>query len=210
MTSAPLTPASSLIVCPYCDALHELAPVAPGARALCRRCGSTLIRNRPGAPLLVSVLSITSLILMSGGVFFPFLGVSSYGMSNESSVFGAALAFHGDLRPLSFAVLLMIVLLPVTRCIALVYTLLPLALGRPPLRHAVRVFRVAERLRPWSMVEVFVIGTAVALVKVAGLANITLGPAFWAFAAMIFTVAIADGYINRWSIWSALETRNGS
>lgn len=210
MTPTGLPPLDRLIVCPHCDVIHVLEDMEPGERALCQRCHSTLIRNRPGAELLVGVLALTSLILICAGVFFPFLSVSTYGFSHESSVFGAALAFHGRLAPLSFAVFLMIVLLPAIRYGALVYTLLPIGMGRPPLRHARGAFLLAERLRPWSMAEVFVIGTAVALVKVAGLASVSLGPAFWAFSAMIFTVAGADGFINRWSIWAEIEAKTPS
>ena len=45
----------------------------------------------------------------------------------------------------------------------------------PPV-HLSRVFRVAEQLRPWSMIEVFVFGVFVAYVKL-GVVEIGLLPA---------------------------------
>ncbi len=68
-----------------------------------------------------------------------------------------------------------------------------------------RAFRLSEALRPWSMAEIFVIGTAVALVKIAGLANISFGPAFWAFCALILVTAASDAFTSAATIWDAIE-----
>lgn len=201
---APL-PENRLIACPNCDALYRARPVAEGERWRCVRCHTTLAAPERGAFLRIAALALAALVLMGGAVFFPFLSVSQMGFAHATSIFRAALAFTGDLAPLSLAVLAFIVLLPVTRFAGLVYVAAPLAAGRRPLPGARHVYRMTEDLRPWSMAEVFTIGTVVALVKVAGLATVTLGPAFWAFLAMIVTVALADAQIDRWSIWQALE-----
>ena len=52
--------------------------------------------------------------------------------------------------------------------------------------------RLAEGLRPWSMAEVFAIGCAVSLVKIADLAHVSLGPAFWMFAALVVVTVAQD------------------
>ena len=84
-------------------------------------------------------------------------------------------------------------------------TLLPLVRGRPPYTMAASAFRVAEQLRPWSMAEIFVLGVAVALVKVAGLATVSLGPAFWAFAALVVITVLQDNAMCRYTIWKTIE-----
>ena len=55
------------------------------------------------------------------------------------------------------------------------------------------------------MAEIFIIGVAVALIKVAGIASITIGPAFWAFSALVIITVLKDQLICRFSIWQALE-----
>ena len=100
---------------------------------------------------------------------------------------------------------LLIVVLPVLRASALAYTLLPLRLGRPPAPGAERAFRLAEHLRPWAMSEVFLIGVVVALVKIGGLASISLGPAFWAMAALVMVVVLESSSLDEWSIWQILD-----
>jgi paraquat-inducible protein A len=99
------------------------------------------------------------------------------------------------------------VLIPILRVLLITYVLTPLVLGRRPMRHAAAAFRLSEDLRPWSMAEIFVIGVAVALVKVADLAQVVLGPAFWMFAALVIVTVLQDTFMCRWSLWRTLEER---
>ncbi|WP_331459607.1 paraquat-inducible protein A [Paracoccus liaowanqingii] len=201
-----LTTGRGLMACPRCDALHVEEDLDLGETARCIRCGTVLAKPRDGAFAQLIALAFTSVVLLVGAVFFPFLEVSTMGFGNASSLFDVALAFaEGVLLPLVLAVLAMIIGLPILRSVLLLYTLVPLAQGRPPRRHAARAYRWSEILRPWSMAEIFVIGTAVALVKVAGLATVHLGPAFWAFCALIFVNLASRAFMCQTSIWDAIE-----
>ncbi len=195
-----------LIACPRCDALHVEEELEDGETARCIRCNGILARPRAGAFSRIIALSFTSLVLIFAAVFFPFLEISRMGFGNATSLFGVALAFsHGWLMPLTVAMLTLIVAVPALRAGLLVYTLMPLTGGRPPWRHAVPAFRLSEALRPWSMAEIFIIGTAVALVKVAGLASVSLGPAFWAFCGLILVNAASFAFTSATTIWDAIE-----
>ena len=57
------------------------------------------------------------------------------------------------------------------------------------------------------MAEIFIVGVAVALVKVAGLAMLTIGPAFWAFTALVLITALNDNFMCRLTVWRTLEAR---
>ncbi len=72
-------------------------------------------------------------------------------------------------------------------------------------RHAAAAFRLSSSLRPWSMAEIFVVGTAVALVKVADIARVGLGPAFWAFALMVCVIALKDTLTSDWTLWTEID-----
>ncbi|EPX86404.1 putative paraquat-inducible protein A [Rubellimicrobium thermophilum DSM 16684] len=56
------------------------------------------------------------------------------------------------------------------------------------------------------MAEVFAIGCAVSLVKIADLARVSLGPAFWMFAALVVMTVAQDRLVCRWSVWRSIET----
>ncbi len=208
MTSVALSEIEELIACPHCDALHRALLPDPGERGLCHRCNAVLIAPKSGAFVRILILAFTVMILMVGAVFFPFLQLQVAGLSSNASVFDAARAFAGgETAPLAVAVAALIVLIPITRVMLITYVLTPLVLGRPPARHASAAFRLSEDLRPWSMSEIFVIGVAVALVKLADLAQVVLGPAFWMFAALVVVTVLQDGFMCRWSIWHTLEER---
>lgn len=201
-----LTTGAGLVACPRCDALHIEHDIKPGETTRCVRCNTLLASPRAGAFTRIIALSLASLVLMFGAVFFPFLEISRLGFGHETSLFGVVMAFsHGVLMPLTVALTASIIGLPVLRALMLVYTLVPLSRGRSAYRYAVRAFRISEALRPWSMVEIFVIGTALALVKVGGLANISFGPAFWAFCGLIVVNMASDAFTSATTIWDAIE-----
>lgn len=199
---------TNLIACPKCDALHRIVHVAPGERALCHRCHTVIMAPQTGAMTRIVMLAVTSAVLMTAAVFFPFLDLSAAGITTHSSLFDAVLAFSsGLLLPLSFATAALIVLLPMLRFGLIIYTLAPMALGWRPAPQSILAFRLAQSLRPWAMAEIFIVGVVVALVKVAGLATVTLGPAFWAFVALVLVTTLSDTVMCETTIWKTLEER---
>lgn len=202
----PVDPFEEMIACPVCDML-QLAPEIPlGGRIVCRRCHTVLMTNRAGAFDRALATALASVILMAAAVFFPFLEVSIGGLTSRASVLQVAMAFSGGIiAPLSAVVCMMIVVIPVLRAVALAYTVLPLRLGRAAAPGAERAFRMSAELKPWSMAEVFVVGAVVALVKMAGMASVSLGPAFWALTGLVVLVIYEGANFCEWSVWKALE-----
>ena len=211
MSDEPL-PLDEIIACPTCDALYRARLPGEGERTVCVRCHTVLISTRRGAYLRAIALALAVVILMAGATFFPFLNVTVAGLSNRASVFDAAMSFMdgGWMVALSVATALLIVVIPVLRALLVIYTLAPLALNRPALPGARRAFRWAEDLRPWSMAEIFVIGCAVALVKVSDLAQVGYGPAFWMFGALVVVIVLQDNAMDKWTIWRSLDRETPS
>lgn len=204
MTDASL-PLEDLIACPQCDALYHARPPKAGERAVCHRCHTVLIAPRRGAGLKIIALALASLVLVAGAMTFPFIGISRLGLTSDATVLDAALAFDGPLLILSLAVFALIIFLPLLRLLLTLYVLTPVVFDNPAWPGAKRAFRWSERLRPWSMAEIFVIGCAVALVKLADLARVELGPAFWMFAILVVLIVVQDTYMCRWSVWKSLD-----
>ena len=204
--STPLPPLDDLIACPQCDTLHEVAELPENARAYCRRCGTLLMTSQPAAIAQVLSLSLTAFVLMIVAVTFPFLALDAGGLRSAASVLDAVMAFRdGWAFPLSLAVAGFIVVLPLLRLAALIYALGPLVRDGRPHRRAREAFALSERLRPWSMAEIFIIGVSIALVKIAGMAHVTIGPAFWAFAGVVVLTILKNTLINRYAIWEAFD-----
>ena len=49
-------------------------------------------------------------------------------------------------------------------------------------------------------------GGTVGVVRVAGLATVTGGPAIWAFVGLVVLTVFNDQIMNRYAIWKALDT----
>tara|TARA_R110002124_G_scaffold136314_3_gene299241 strand:- start:1 stop:489 length:489 start_codon:yes stop_codon:yes gene_type:complete len=156
----------------------------------------------------IVMLAITGTILMITAISFPFLTIERLGLRQQASVIDTVLAYSDGLMvPLSLAMAALIVILPLTRLAAILYTVAPMALGHRPARGAAQAFRLAEHLKPWAMAEVFLVGVAVALVKVSGLATLSIGPSFWAFAGLVVITVLKDNYMSSLIIWKTLEAR---
>lgn len=195
-----------LIVCPHCDALWTARRPGPGALATCGRCGTVLAAPRRKAGMQIISLAVASLILFLGAAFFPFLRIEVGGLSNAASVLDVALAFsEGLLALLVIVTAALILLAPALRTVLLIYVLWPLVFDRAPARHARPAFRLAEALKPWSMAEIFALGCAVALIKVADLAQVMFGPAFWMFALLVILSLLQQRFLCSWSVWDALN-----
>lgn len=202
-----LPPLDDMIACAHCDTLYMEQDLPDGARAYCRRCGVLLLTSEPGAIVRMVSFASAGVVLMVAAISFPFLDLDVQGQHNATSVLHAIMAFSsGKGIPLAIAVALFIVVLPVVRLLALIHALGPLVRGARPHRSARVAFALTEQLRPWAMAEIFMVGVSVALVKVAGLATVTVGPAFWAFVALVVITVLNDQIMNRYSIWKALDT----
>jgi paraquat-inducible protein A len=195
-----------LIACPVCDMLHREVAVPVGGRLRCQRCRAVLLTNRANAIDRAIAGSFASVVLMLAAIFFPFLELSIAGLRRKASLLDAAMAFSSGLVvPLSVATALLIVVIPLVRATALGYTLLPLRIAGRAAPGAAAAFRTACRLRPWAMAEIFLIGVIVALVKIGGMATVSLGPAFWAMAGLVLLVVYEASSLDEWSIWQLLD-----
>jgi paraquat-inducible protein A len=210
-TSIASSDLADLVACPVCDTLYHFPSIPQGGQGRCSRCHHLLIAPRANAMTRIVMLAVTATILMITAISFPFLTISTHGLKQQASVIDTILAYSDGLMvPLSLAMAGLIVVLPLTRLSAILYAVAPMALGHRPARGAARAFRVAEQLKPWAMAEVFIVGVAVALVKVGGLATLTIGPAFWAFAALVVITVLKDNFMSSLIIWKTLEARGAT
>ncbi len=200
--------AEERMACDVCDALQHVHDVRPGERLKCLRCGNVLLIHEGHAADTVMAGALAMVILLVSSVFLPFLQISASGLRSSASILDTALAFStGVTAPLTLAVFMLIVVLPVARATLLLYTLLPLRLALPAFPLAKRAFRLASELRPWCMAEVFIIGVAVALVKIGAMATVSFGPAFWELTLILVIVIAESGNSGDKTLWRMLEKR---
>jgi len=199
--------ANTLIACHECDLLHRVRPIQDGAVARCVRCGAVLYRQKRNSLDRSLALTVAGLILFAVANTFPFLAFDIKGQETHTTLITGVLdLWEQGMEPLAMVVLLTAILFPGAQLFGLLYVLAPLKLNRVP-PHMPRVFRVVHGLQPWGMMEVFLLGILVSVVKLADMGKIIPGLALWSFALLIVILAAAAASLDPRLVWERLEYR---
>ena len=154
-----------MIACHECGTVQHMRALPEGGAARCARCGATLYRQRRDSIEHTLLLTLAALILFVIAHTFPFLTFELEGNADTSTLLtGVRSLYEQGMWPLAVLVLLTATLVPLAWLLSTAYVLLPLWLGRVPWGVA-QVFRFTELLRPWAMMEVYLLGVIVAYVK---------------------------------------------
>ncbi len=193
------------IACHDCDLLHRYTAVPEGGAARCRRCDAVLYRQRANSLERTLALTIAGSVLFIVANALPFLSFEMQGRVTETTLASGVRELHAQgMTSLAGLVALTAIGAPAAQLGMLLYVLLPLSLGRRPWRLA-RVFRMLRHVEQWSMMEVFLIGILVALVKLVDMANIIPGIALVSFAMLIIVLAGAASTLDPREVWRHVE-----
>lgn len=194
-----------IIACQDCDLLHRQRILRDGQRAKCSRCGAVLYRKKRNSLDYTLVFSLTALILFFMANVFPFMTFKYEGRVQESVLFtGVKELFVQDMWAVSLLVLSVSVVIPLLKILGMLYILLPLKLNHRPW-HAPRIFRMVEALHPWAMVDVYMLGVIVAMVKLNDFATIVPGAALYSFVALLISMAAAGAALEPHDVWERLD-----
>ena len=172
------------IVCEGCDAVYRRAPLRPREVARCPRCGTELERHPGEQQRRILPLTVASLIMFAIANLFPIVEIELRGLRSQTTLAGAVVTLASEgLSPVALLVLATTIAFPLLQLCILAWLLVPLARQRRPPGFAWLV-RVMQSLRPWGMIEVFLLGALVAIVKLSSMATVLPGPALWAFMAL--------------------------
>lgn len=189
-----------LIACEHCDAVHEKVPLKNGEIARCLRCNAELERNMGKRWQKLLPLTISALILFLIANCFPIVELEVQGQSNQTTLIGAVIALSNEGTSLiALVVLITIIVLPLLQLLILIYILLGHRQKKLPIGFKTLV-SVLQWIQPWGMVEVFMLGVLVALIKLMNMAEIIPGVALWAFSGLtiLLTVIISFDPRNFW------------
>lgn len=202
-----------MLACEECGLVVALPGIADGQKALCPRCGHTLLSQislpfqRPFA------YGIACLIMLILSVCFPFMSFSVQGATQSITLLHAVeMLTHFENSILALLLLLTVVVLPAGYISAVLYlyrkasrhkAIFPdqAASRKQDLHVTKRLLRGIIKVEPWLMVDVFLIGVLVSLIKIASLADVGLGMSFWAFCAYTLLVVKCVSMVDRTWLW---------
>jgi len=185
----------------------QLLPVLGGGHmAVCRRCDSTLAGSATGRLEPPLALAASALVLLLAAIVWPLMTVSSLGAQRQSwlATCVSALWNQGFLS-LASLVALFTVVLPGIYLSSLVWILAALRFNfGGPLG---RLFRWVQHLRPWMMIEVYLVGCFVAYSRIKVVSTIEIGIGGWCLlgASLLFLLALTQ--LDERTVWEALPLK---
>lgn len=203
----PPTHEPCLTACPECDLLVRETTTAEESdfQALCPHCGAHLYRVSRNSLENTLALACGALVLLAAANAFPIVGLDIHGQRIETTVVGAAASLWREgMQMVAVLVLLTTTVLPLLELTALVWMILPLRFGKRPPGFP-WIFRIIRLAHPWAMVEVFIMGILVALVKLAHIADVLPGAAAWCFGGLMMLLTTLTAIVEPRDLWNAWE-----
>lgn len=183
---------SAYIACPCCDALYQRPKSLKAQDTLrCRSCGTRLIDGKADFRQAF-IFALTAFLLFIIANSFPFITLSMQGEITTISVFSSVKALFDNALPLlGLMVMLFIIVLPLYYLSAILWVIISFRLQWMH-RLTRRFLHWLNHISPWNMLEVYLLGVVVTLVKIMTMASVKFESGFWAFAALIFCSILMD------------------
>ncbi|MGB7971285.1 MAG: paraquat-inducible protein A [Candidatus Deferrimicrobiaceae bacterium] len=197
----------NLLACHECDLVHKIPPIPARSAARCVRCGALLYRSKPDSIDRTIALTLAGIVLFIVACSFPFLTMKNAGIVQKTALLtGVYNLYEQGLPGLATLVFLTCVLVPLVQMLVLLYIMIPLKQNRTA-RYSIPMFRIFLHLQPWGMMEVFLMGILVALVKLGKMATIVPGLSVLAFGLLIFVLAAVFSSLDPHLVWERLERK---
>ena len=198
-------------VCHTCDLLVRRP--ATGMRWVCPRCASAVHGTRISGSIsrTWAYLAAACMLLVPANLY-PVMTVTRLGPAQPNTILSGVMhLIEEGSWPLGLLVFFASFIVPISKLAALVFLLLSTQRGSAwRLRDRILLYRVTEVVGAWSMVDIFLVGILVALVRMDGLATITpgIGASFFG-VSVVLTMMAAHSFDPR-LIWDrAVRARAG-
>lgn len=195
---------TQLSSCEECDTLYLKVPLAKGEKACCLCCGTEIYKEIQPFNTIIALV-FTALIIFIVANSFPIIKIEVQGHSMQTTLLGAAWTmFQIDRAIVGIILMVTTFIVPLINLILLLYVFLNVSwLKRRPY-FMVFALRTLFLFRVWAMVEVFLIGILVTLVKLISMVIVIPEIALWGFAFLsVFMVYLND--IKVQDTWDAID-----
>ncbi len=177
------------IACPDCDALYSRRPLHAGEVARCRRCDGVLERGDRLSIEGQFALAVAALIVFVIANLTPIVTLDLRGIEVTVTLYEAMLStWQSGQQAVAVLAAATAFAFPLAVIVLQLCVIAPLALGRRVPGGAASL-RALHWLLRWSMVEVFMFGTLIAVVRSTGLAGVVPGVGIFSFALLTLLLA---------------------
>ena len=196
---------TDFIICHECDVLMRLPDRYVSSILKCPRCASP-VKGHGSGDLATPLAAIAAgLIFFWPANFMPILRMSILGIESNHTMIGAVHVMAGsEMIPVSLMVLFCSVLAPFLEFSLLGMVLAQVYMGRNILSLPT-LFRFYTYLDSWAMLEVYMIGLLVSVIKLIGMATVTPGIGLVCFVGMILANLAVKVTLDHHAVWRRIE-----
>ncbi|MBB6245050.1 paraquat-inducible protein A [Rhodanobacter sp. A1T4] len=193
-----------LIVCEHCDTVYRRVSLESGDAARCVDCAATLYRaNRMNVDGWLA-LTVTAAIALVMANVCPVIRISLHGQHNEVTLWQSVAALgHGAAAPIAVPAALSVIVVPGLQILLLGWVLAFARAGHRAPGFAMAM-KVLATLRPWSMVEVAMLGILISIIKLSNVVQVTPGDGVWATAGLMVLITLIASRDIHW-LWGITD-----
>lgn len=184
--------------CPQCDTLFQLPSVKSHQCAYCPRCNAKVRDGRDWSLTRLGAMAIAMMLLMPFAWSEPLLRLHLLGVRIDANVLHGIQQMTAQGDPITAAMVLFCsVAAPAVLVIAIAYLWLGNILGmnlRP-------VLLMLEKLKEWVMLDIYLVGIAVASIKVQDYAFLQPGLGLLAFISLVILSILTLIHLNIEELW---------
>lgn len=204
--AVPLTelPVKALIACHECDLLMRKPQLADGECAQCPRCGYELYSHRHHVVRRSLALVSAALLLYVPANFLPLMQLNLLGQTREDTIWSGVLGLYDSgMQSIALLVFLCSMAVPLLKLLCQFAVLLSIRFdcGRS---YGLLLYRIYHHMRDWGMLEVYLMGVLVSIVKLGDIAELSLGLGLFCFVALLFIQVWLEVTMEAHQIWESL------
>ena len=189
--------------CELCGLLNR-GPAHRDAPWSCTRCGTRLRARKPDSIARTWALLIAAYALYIPANVLPVLETRALTDYTSDTILGGAIRLWSQgAWPLALVIIAASFVVPLAKMFVLTWLLASAADEPRDVLRRTRLYRVVDFIGRWSMVDIYVGGLLVALVQFRPFADVTIGPAAPAFAAVVVLTMFASRSFDPRLLWDA-------
>lgn len=205
--SSPLAdlPLDQLVACHECDQLMRKPVLKHGEKAQCTRCGYELYAHRYNVVDRSLALVLAALLLFVPANFLPIMQLHLLGQNADDTVWsGVQGLYNSGMGGIAAVVFLCSMAIPFLKLLCQLAVLLSIRLnvGRS---YGLLLYRIYHHMRDWGMLEVYLMGVLVAIVKLVDMAELSLGLGLACFISLLLVQVWLEVVMSPHQIWVALS-----
>lgn len=196
-----------LLLCLTCGMLNR--PPARAGHTACARCSATLHRRKPySISRALAYLAAAAILYVPANVLPVIERTQLSARQSDTILSGVVYLWNTGSWGLALIVFIASIVVPATKVLALSLLLVTAQMRstwRP--RDRTRLYRLTTYVGRWSMVDIYVGATMVALVQLQPFAEIEPGPGAIAFGAVVILTMLASESFDPRLIWDPVDAR---